>query len=65
MLYNEAMHGIAALCLTTNGSCPTSFGMQITQTASFNRSAWRAVASALGREGRSLYNAGLDAANFW
>jgi beta-D-xylosidase 4 len=64
MKYNEAMHGIVALCLH-NGSCPTSFPMQITQTASFNRSLWRAVATALGTEGRALYNAGLDAANYW
>ena len=33
--------------------------------ASFNRSLWRAVGSALGREGRALHNANLDAANFW
>jgi hypothetical protein len=64
LLYNEAMHGIAALCLA-NGSCPTIFPEQITQTASFNRSLWREVASALGHEGRALANAGLDANNYW
>ena len=62
--YNEAMHGIAALCLQ-NGSCPTIFPNQISQTASFNRTLWRDVATVLGREGRALKNAGLDAANFW
>ena len=65
MLYNEAMHGIAALCLVNNGSCPTEFPNQITQTASFNRTLWKAVASALGHEGRALANAGLDANNYW
>jgi beta-glucosidase-like glycosyl hydrolase len=64
LLYNEAMHGIAALCLS-NGSCPTVFPNQISQTAGWNRSMWRAVASALGHEGRALANAGLDANNFW
>ena len=62
--YNEAMHGINALCLANN-SCPTMFPNQISQTAAFNRSLWRVVATALGREGRALKNAGLDAANFW
>ena len=64
MLYNEAMHGISALCLV-NGSCPTEFPNQIGQTASFNRTLWKAVASALGHEGRALANAGLDANNYW
>lgn len=64
LLYNEAMHGISALCLP-NGSCPTVFPNQITQTAAFNRSMWRSVASALGYEGRALANAGLDANNYW
>lgn len=64
IMYNEAMHGISALCLTT-GACPTMFPSQITQTAAFNRTLWRRVATALGEEGRALRNAGLDAANFW
>ena len=64
MLYNEAMHGISALCLS-NGSCSTVFPNQITQTAAFNRTLWKAVASALGHEGRALANAGLDANNYW
>ena len=62
--FNEAMHGINALCLP-NASCPTMFPSQITQAAAFNRTLWRAVATAIGREGRALHNAGREAANFW
>ena len=64
LLFNEAMHGISALPLP-NGSGPTEFPEQITQTASFNRTLWRSVANALGHEGRALANAGLDANNYW
>ena len=64
MLYNEAMYGIFALCLS-NGSCSTIFPNQITQSAAFNRTLWKAVASALGHEGRALANAGLDASNYF
>ena len=64
LLFNEAMHGIVALCLDGK-ACPTSYPGQLGQTASFNRSLWHSVATALGTEGRALYNAGLDAANYW
>eukprot|EP00039_Didymoeca_costata_P029658 m.25723 g.25723 ORF g.25723 m.25723 type:complete len:900 (-) comp7734_c0_seq3:2011-4710(-) len=62
--YNEALHGIEALCLSS-GKCPTMFPETIGMAASFNSTLWQAVGNSLGHEGRALYNAGLDAGSFW
>ena len=67
ILYNEALHGPIALCLppSLGGRCPTMWPIHILQSAAFNRTLWRKIATQIGREGRALSNAGLDAANFW
>jgi len=64
IMYNEALHGVMADCLPS-GHCPTIWPIHILQSAAFNRTMWRTIATQIGTEGRALYNARLDAANFW
>ena len=67
ILYNEALHGVMAGCLDEKdgGRCPTIWPIHILQSAAFNRSLWRSIAAQVGAEGRALYNAKLDAANYF
>ena len=64
LLFNEALHGPIAYCLPS-GKCPTMWPIHILQSATFNRSLWRSIATQIGKEGRALYNNKLDAANYW
>eukprot|EP01051_Picozoa_sp_SAG22_P016070 SAG22_NODE_2200_length_2844_cov_2.300911_1_plen_863_part_00 len=67
IFYNEALHGPIALCLppSQGGRCPTMWPIHISQSAAFNRTMWKTIATQIGREGRALYNGKLDAANYW
>lgn len=61
LFYFEALHGVkSSACLPApapgSTGCATSFPVPLAQAAAFNRSLWRAVASAIGDEGRAMYN---------
>ncbi|KAL1365463.1 hypothetical protein AAHE18_03G289900 [Arachis hypogaea] len=58
---NHALHGVAA----TTVASATSFPQVILTAASFNRTLWYLIGSAIGVEGRALYNAGLAGLTFW
>ncbi len=66
--YNEALHGIVSGCgQATNGNtgCPTSFPHATALGATFNRSLWRRIGSAISTEGRALANQGIVGLFFW
>eukprot|EP01084_Bolivina_argentea_P304950 526750_1 len=55
----EALHGLRCGCGDTynnNTGCPTSFPHALLMSASFNRSLWAAVGSAISTEARSFAN---------
>lgn len=61
LFYFEALHGVrSSACLPSpapnSTGCATSFPVPLAQAASFNRSLWHAVASAIGDEARAMYN---------
>ncbi|XP_028754606.1 probable beta-D-xylosidase 6 isoform X1 [Neltuma alba] len=67
--WSESLHGIAANGpgVSFNGTIPsaTSFPQIIVQAASFNRSLWSSVASAIAVEARAMYNVGQAGLTFW
>ncbi|KAF4348835.1 hypothetical protein F8388_005132 [Cannabis sativa] len=67
--WSESLHGIA-----TNGpgvsfggvvSSATSFPQVLLTVASFNRTLWFRIASAIGVEARAMYNVGQAGLTFW
>ncbi|KAK4261435.1 hypothetical protein QN277_004431 [Acacia crassicarpa] len=67
--WSESLHGIApnGPGVSFNGSIPsaTSFPQIIVQAASFNRSLWSSIASAIAVEARAMYNVGQAGLTFW
>ncbi|XP_047325301.1 probable beta-D-xylosidase 6 [Impatiens glandulifera] len=67
--WSESLHGIAknGPGINFNGtiSSATSFPQVILTTASFNRSLWRSIASAIAVEARAMYNVGQAGLTFW
>ncbi|KNA13626.1 hypothetical protein SOVF_114930 [Spinacia oleracea] len=67
--WSESLHGIA-----TNGpgisfdgpiKSATMFPQVLNSAASFNRSSWSETATAIGIEGRAMYNSGQAGLTFW
>ena len=58
--YGEALHGLLRNCLATplqnSTGCPTSFPHLLLLSGSCIRTLWRAVAHAIGDEGRAYFN---------
>lgn len=54
-------------CVLYQGAvkCPTSFPAGITSSASFNKTLFRAIGSAVGEEARVMSNAGIASLTFW
>ncbi|KAJ4965724.1 hypothetical protein NE237_017573 [Protea cynaroides] len=67
--WSESLHGIAdnGPGVSFNGSIPsaTSFPQVLVTAASFNRSLWFAIASAIAVEARAMYNVGQAGLTFW
>lgn len=67
--WSESLHGIASNGpgISFNGSIrsATSFPQVILTAASFNRSLWHSIASAIAVEARAMYNAGQAGLTFW
>jgi beta-D-xylosidase 4 len=70
-LFSEALHGFVGGCgkaVGGNTGCPTSFPQVISMGASFNRTLWSAVGTAVSDEVRGLYSQqpdiGFEAALF-
>ena len=60
-IFSEALHGMCSGCGAKTGSntgCPTSFPQVISMGASFNRTLWAAVGTAVSDELRGLYSQG-------
>uniref|UniRef100_A0A1J3HHL2 Putative beta-D-xylosidase 6 n=1 Tax=Noccaea caerulescens TaxID=107243 RepID=A0A1J3HHL2_NOCCA len=67
--WSESLHGIAdnGPGVSFNGSISsaTSFPQVIVTTASFNRTLWYEIGSAVAVEGRAMYNGGQAGLTFW
>lgn len=67
--WSESLHGIAknGPGVNFNGtiSSATSFPQVIVTTASFNRSLWSTIGSAIAIEARAMYNVGQAGLTFW
>ena len=66
--YGEALHGIVTYCgakYKNNTGCPTSFPHPQMMAASFNRSLWKNIATAISDEGRALYNQKIAGLFYW
>ncbi|KAL6953481.1 putative beta-D-xylosidase 6 [Sarracenia purpurea var. burkii] len=67
--WSESLHGIASNGpgVTFNGSIQsaTAFPQVLLTAASFNRSLWYLIASAIAVEGRAMYNVGQAGLTFW
>lgn len=67
--WSESLHGIAdnGPGVTFNGSVSgaTSFPQVIVSAASFNRTLWYEIGSAVSVEARAMYNAGQAGLTFW
>ncbi|CAN8236782.1 unnamed protein product [Cochlearia groenlandica] len=67
--WSESLHGIAdnGPGVSFNGtiSAATSFPQVIVSAASFNRSLWYEIGSAVSVEARAMYNAGQAGLTFW
>jgi len=57
--FGEGLHGVCSDCV---GVCPTSFPHALSLAASFNRTLWHKVGTAVGKEARSLNNLNASAA---
>ena len=58
----ECLHGIRTACGAThngNTGCPTSFPHALLLGATFNRTLWHQIGSAISDEGRALNNQGI------
>lgn len=71
-LFSEALHGMCAGCGKshdfpeyTSTGCPTSFPQVISMGASWNRSLWTAIGTAVSDEVRGLYSQGSTIAGGW
>eukprot|EP00484_Ammonia_sp_Unknown_P005082 CAMPEP_0197074090 /NCGR_PEP_ID=MMETSP1384-20130603/210934_1 /TAXON_ID=29189 /ORGANISM="Ammonia sp." /LENGTH=946 /DNA_ID=CAMNT_0042512931 /DNA_START=16 /DNA_END=2857 /DNA_ORIENTATION=- len=67
-LFHEALHGVVCGCGETyenNTGCPTSFPHALLLGATFNRSLWREVGSAISTEARAFANQGIVGLFFW
>ncbi|GMH25277.1 hypothetical protein Nepgr_027120 [Nepenthes gracilis] len=67
--WSESLHGIASNGpgITFDGAIrsATMFPQVLLTTASFNRSLWNEIASAIAVEGRAMYNSGQAGLTFW
>eukprot|EP00048_Salpingoeca_helianthica_P016232 m.231184 g.231184 ORF g.231184 m.231184 type:complete len:915 (-) comp18276_c0_seq1:117-2861(-) len=67
--FSEALHGVLVGCGKSSGpdstGCPTSFPHALALGATFNRSLWRAVGSAITTEARALNNQGIAGLFYW
>eukprot|EP01084_Bolivina_argentea_P097078 174517_1 len=67
--YQECLHGVVVNCgakgYYSNNSCPTSFPHAELLGATFNRSLWRYIATAISDEARALNNQGHSGINCW
>ncbi|KAK2374029.1 putative beta-D-xylosidase [Trifolium repens] len=67
--WSESLHGIATNGpgVNFNGSVKsaTDFPQVIVSASSFNRSLWFLIGSAVGIEGRAMYNVGQAGLSFW
>ncbi|XP_058080553.1 probable beta-D-xylosidase 6 isoform X2 [Magnolia sinica] len=67
--WSESLHGISTngYGVNFNGTIPaaTSFPQVLLTSASFNRSLWSAIATAIAVEGRAMYNLGQAGLTFW
>ncbi|KAK9670139.1 hypothetical protein RND81_13G180300 [Saponaria officinalis] len=67
--WSESLHGIAVNGpgVNFNGSIKsaTMFPQVLNQAASFNKTLWFDIASAVSVEGRSMYNVGQSGLTFW
>ncbi|KAI3883598.1 hypothetical protein MKX03_016280 [Papaver bracteatum] len=67
--WSESLHGIATNGpgVSFNGSIPsaTSFPQVLLTSASFNRSLWYKIGSAISIEARAMYNSGQAGLSFW
>ncbi|XP_052195965.1 probable beta-D-xylosidase 6 [Diospyros lotus] len=67
--WSESLHGVGGSGpgVSFNGIIPaaTSFPQVIVTGASFNRSLWYKIASAIGVEGRAFFNVGQAGLTFW
>ncbi|CAN8299082.1 unnamed protein product [Cochlearia groenlandica] len=67
--WSESLHGIAdngpGVSFNGSVSSATSFPQVIVSAASFNRSLWYEIGSAVSVEGRAMYNADQAGLTFW
>ncbi|ESQ41007.1 hypothetical protein EUTSA_v10012725mg [Eutrema salsugineum] len=67
--WSESLHGIAdngpGVSFNGSVSSATSFPQVIVSAASFNRTLWYEIGSAVAVEGRAMYNAGQAGLTFW
>ena len=66
--YGECLHGVHSGCgAAAPGStgCPTSFPHALGLGATFNRTLWTRIASAISTEARALNNQGLSGLAYW
>ncbi|KAL0736167.1 hypothetical protein Bca4012_012377 [Brassica carinata] len=67
--WSESLHGLAdnGPGVSFNGSISsaTSFPQVIVSAASFNRTLWRGIGSAVAVEGRAMYNGGQAGLTYW
>ncbi|XP_013612430.1 PREDICTED: probable beta-D-xylosidase 6 [Brassica oleracea var. oleracea] len=67
--WSESLHGLAdnGPGVSFNGSISsaTSFPQVIVSAASFNRTLWREIGSAVAVEGRAMYNGGQAGLTYW
>ena len=67
-LFHEMLHGVLCGCgakYEGNTGCPTSFPHALLLGATFNRSLWREVATAISTEARAFANQGITGLFYW
>ena len=66
--FSECLHGVLTRCGAAAGGgtgCPTSFPHALGLGATFNRTLWSHVSSAISTEARALNNQGIAGLAFW
>ncbi|KAJ9455973.1 putative beta-D-xylosidase 2 [Diplonema papillatum] len=66
--WSEALHGVAyspAVSFAAPTVCATSFPQVIATAASFNKTLFKMIGQAVGKEARSFYNAGHAGLTYW
>ena len=61
--WSEALHGVQTGCATADDGtrrCPTGYPSAISSAASFNKTLFSAIGSAIGAEARALANVGVS-----